>query len=71
MKQGMEQGMKQILKIAKKLLEMNIPICKSQYKIDKKIQNKIDKKIQYCFSRKCKSLITFSGTFLFSIFNFF
>jgi len=24
-------------------------ICKSQYKIDKKIQNKIDRKIQYRF----------------------
>lgn len=45
--------------------------CKSQYKIDKKIQNRIDKKIQYCFSRKCKSLITFSGIFLFSVFYFF
>ena len=45
--------------------------CKSQYKIDKKIQNRIDKKIQYCFSRKCNNLITFSGIFLFSVFYFF
>ena len=37
------------------LLEKAINRCKSQYKIDKKIQNRIDKKIQYCFSRKCKS----------------
>lgn len=29
--------------------------CKSQYKIDKKIQNRIDKKIQCCISRNCKS----------------